>query len=162
MTKDRPCLAFSDKFSSHPEILTRHFRGRTGPSRFPDSPVETAALTLQNKPQTSKPGSALSHPGTARRGRHPVEPAAFLSTHTALGAAFSHFFPLQKPSGVSLAQSRLRQLLRGRTRKAATHSTRVIPAHLHPRVQVGGCGTVEDKSLAMEQSHRASRAYADI
>lgn len=75
-----------------------------------------------------------------------------------------HFliFPTSKTQWGFARSKQTQRAPRGRTRKAATHSTRVIPAHLHPRVQLGGCGTVEDKSLATEQSHRAWRAYADI
>jgi hypothetical protein len=86
MTEDSPCLVFSDKFS-HLEIATHRFQGQNTPSHFPDSPVETAASTLQNKPPDIKARiCALSSSGTAGQGGtiQNCLPLAFLSTLTAL------------------------------------------------------------------------------
>lgn len=102
-TKDRPCLAFSDKFSSHPEILTRRSlllprlaSGNSSPypsKQAPDIKARICTITPRDRQAREAP---------ARTCRFPVHP------HRPGSSIFS-FFPLQTPSGVSLAQSRLKQ-----------------------------------------------------
>jgi hypothetical protein len=139
-------------------------KDKTLPPTFQTRQWKQQPVPFKTNPQTSKPGSARYRVQGQQAREAPFRTACRLlscpPSPPCLGAGFSKFSHFKNPVGFHLLKAAGERL--GRTRKLFTHFTRVIPAHLHPRIELRGGGAVEDKSLPVEQSHWARRAYLDI
>lgn len=159
MTEDSPCLALSDKSAPLLAVLMQE---RTGPLAFQTHQWKEQPLPFKTRPRHQSPDLHYHSQGPPGQGGTRSNLPLSCPPTPPWEQDFL-IFPTSKTQWGFTRSKQTQTVPCGRKNwKSGTHFTRVIPAHLYPRVQVGGRGAVEDKSLTVQQSHGAWRPYADI